>query len=76
MINPIEEVTTLSSVVNKMKYYYFTKKLIINFKTGISYEYNNVPVSLWDKFRVSESKGKFMNSYVVGKFKFKTNSWS
>ena len=45
--------------------------LYVWYKSGNLYEYLDVPVETYTKLLESESKGRFMNSEVKGKFKYK-----
>lgn len=39
--------------------------LTIRFKSG-TYSYPNVPLSLWEQFKAHPSKGKFVQTYIIG----------
>lgn len=45
--------------------------MIAEFKNGVRYEYEDVPHTTYTKFRMSESQGKFFNSEISKKFKYK-----
>jgi hypothetical protein len=45
--------------------------MIAEFKNGVRYEYEDVPHATYTKFRMSESQGKFFNSEISKKFKYK-----
>ena len=47
------------------------KKLVVEFKNGAKYEYEDVPHQLYTSFRLSESQGKFFTSEISKKFKYK-----
>lgn len=66
IINEIE-----SSNIVRTQYDTADKKMICEFKTGVAYEYEDVPHSVYTQFRLSESQGKFFNSEISRKFKFK-----
>jgi len=66
IINEIE-----SSNITKSEYDTETKKLIIEFKNGIRYEYDEVPHQLYTQFRMSESQGKFFSGKISKAFKYK-----
>jgi len=42
------------------------KKLRVQFKTGKTYEYEDVSLGRWDDFRNSESKGKHFQQFIRG----------
>ena len=60
-----------SSNVVKTEYDTTTKKLIVEFKNGTKYEYDEVPHQLHVQFRMSESQGKFFSSNISKSFKYK-----
>jgi hypothetical protein len=66
IINQIE-----SSNLVETEYDTATKKLVVEFKNGAKYEYEDVPHQLYTSFRSSESQGKFFNSEISKKFKYK-----
>ena len=66
IINQIE-----SSNLIETEYDTATKKLVVEFKNGAKYEYEDVPHQLYTSFRLSESQGKFFNSEISKKFKYK-----
>lgn len=59
-----------SSNLAKTEYDTESKKLIVEFKNGIRYEYNDVPHQLYTQFRISESQGKFFSSKIAKTFKY------
>jgi hypothetical protein len=60
-----------SSNLVKTEYDSETKKMIAEFKNGTRYEYDEVPHNTYVKFRMSESQGKYFNSEISKKFKYK-----
>jgi hypothetical protein len=60
-----------SSNITRTEYDTATKKMIAEFKNGVRYEYDEVPHAIYTKFRMSESQGKFFNSEIAKKFKYK-----
>ena len=66
IINQIE-----SSNLVGTEYDTATKKLVVEFKNGAKYEYEDVPHQLYTSFRSSESQGKFFTSEISKKFKYK-----
>ena len=60
-----------SSNMRKTEYDTESKKLVIEFNTGIRYEYDEVPHQLYTKFRLAESQGKFFFAEISKKFKYK-----
>lgn len=60
-----------SSNLKKTEYDTETKKLLVEFKNGIKYEYDEVPHQLYTQFRGAESQGKFFMSKISKVFKYK-----
>lgn len=60
-----------SSNLSKTEYDTESKKLIVEFKNGIKYEYSEVPHQLYTQFRNAESQGKFFISNISKTFKYK-----
>jgi len=60
-----------STNVVKTEYDTLTKKLIVEFKNGTKYEYDEVPHQTYTQFRMSESQGKFFSSNIAKSFKYK-----
>ena len=46
------------------------KDLLVYYINGGKYRYSDVPKDLYDKMILAESKGKFMNQEIKGKFKY------
>ena len=65
-INEIE-----SSNLQKTVYDLDKKTLTATFKNGAEYEYEEVPHKVYTKFRLAESQGKFFNTEISKKFKYK-----
>ena len=66
ILNEIE-----SSNVVKSEYDTETKKMIVEFKNGQRYEYDDVSHQTYTQFRLSESQGKFFNENIGKKYTFK-----
>lgn len=49
---------------------YQDRKLIVEYKSGLMYAYNDVPEHVWNEFKIAESKGRFMNSEIKNKYLF------
>lgn len=60
-----------SSNLSKTDYDTISKKLVVEFKNGALYEYENVPHELYTQFRMSESQGSFFSKSISKKFKYK-----
>jgi len=57
-----------SSNISKIGYENDT--LLVEYKSGTQYRYKNVPTTLYEEFLKAESKGRFMNSNVKGKYEY------
>lgn len=66
ILNEIE-----SSNIVRTEYDTESKDLIIEFKSGLKYEYKDVPHQVYTKFRVSPSQGKFFSSDIAKKYSYK-----
>lgn len=62
---------TNSSQVKQIDYKPEEKILEVTFLTGKKYAYYDVLAETWDGVKNAESIGKFLNSEVKGKFKYK-----
>lgn len=66
ILNEIE-----SSNLVRTEYDTETKKLVVEFKNGMKYEYDEVPHQLYTQFRSSDSQGKFFSTKISKTFKYK-----
>lgn len=48
-----------------------SKKLVVEFKNGMKYEYDEVPHGVYAQLRLAESQGKFFNTQISKKFNYK-----
>jgi hypothetical protein len=62
--------TPESSNIDRIRYDIPKQELTVVFKNGGAYRYNKVPGSIYESFVVSDSKGKYLNSEIKGKFEF------
>jgi hypothetical protein len=69
--NLTEFITVNSAVIKNVWYSHSDNSLVLDFKSGASYLYRDVPLFLFEGLRSSESKGSFINRYVIAKFSFK-----
>ena len=49
---------------------YENEELLVEYLSGTKYRYKNVPKELYEEFINAESKGRFMNSNIKGKFEY------
>jgi hypothetical protein len=66
IINKIE-----SSNIVETEYDTSNKKLIVEFKNGAKYEYEDVPHQVYTRFRMTESQGKFFTTEISKAYKYK-----
>jgi len=59
-----------STTLRKVEYDTSNRKLLVTFKGEIQYEYEDVPHSVFTKFRMAESQGSFFNKEVARKFTY------
>lgn len=55
----------------KTEYDTETKSMIAEFKNGTRYEYLDVPHQTYTSFRSAESQGKYFNTEISKKYKFR-----
>ena len=60
-----------SSNLVKTEYDTQTRKMISEFKNGMKYEYDEVPLQTYTAFRVAKSQGSFFNTNISKTFKYK-----
>ncbi len=59
-----------SSTIVKTTYDTESKDLVVEFKGGMKYRYDEVPHVVYTKFRMSESQGKYFSTDIAKKFKY------
>ena len=59
-----------SSNITSASYDTESEDLTITFNTGGIYVYNNVPWTLFTKFRLADSQGKFFNEKIAKNHKY------
>lgn len=65
-----QTIEVASSAIDKAEYDNIEKALTVHFKNKTTYKYINIPEFFWRGLNESESKGRFLNSFVLGKFTF------
>jgi hypothetical protein len=60
-----------SSNLAKTEYDIETSKLVVEFKNGAKYEYDEVPHKIYTQFRMAESQGKYFNLNISKTYKYK-----
>ena len=66
-----ERIIVDSSAIHNAVYQHVTRALTLTYKSGLAYEYYNVPSHIFDRLRESRSKGKFINAHVLRRYNFK-----
>lgn len=60
-----------SSFVSSMRYTYASRKLLVFYKSGASYEYSDVNPKTIKKIRKAKSIGKAFHKYIFNNSNFK-----
>ena len=59
-----------STAMQMARYYSDEQELTIIFKNASVYDYEKVPYHVWRGLMDAESKGKFINIYITGFYRF------
>jgi len=70
LILPQQAVNVNSTAIDTAEYEYDSYKLRLTFKNGSSYDYTKVPNHVFEGLRSSQSKGKFINKYILQSYSF------
>ena len=70
LILPMQLIDVNSTAISTAKYEYESYKLRLVFKNGDAYDYTKVPNFVFEGLRLSTSKGKFINKYILPVYKF------
>jgi hypothetical protein len=68
--NILETVKVNSTAINEVKYDIENNNLEVEFVNQSKYVYRNVPKHVFNGIKDSESKGKFINEFIIGKFNY------
>ena len=60
-----------SSNIVRTQYDTLTKKLVVEFKHGGTYVYDDVPHQIYTQFRLAPSQGSFFSKNISKTFKYK-----
>jgi hypothetical protein len=71
LILPMQLIDVNSTAISTAKYEYESYKLRLVFKNGSSYDYTKVPNFVFEGLRLSTSKGKFINKYILSTYNYK-----
>ena len=70
LVLPKQIVQVNSTAISTAIYEYENYRLKLTFNNGSSYNYTKVPNHVFEGLRASESKGKFINKYILPVYKF------
>ena len=70
LILPKQIVQVNSTAIQNAIYEYDSYRLRLTFNNGDSYNYTKVPNHVFEGLRTSESKGKFINKYILPIYQF------
>ena len=70
LILPMQNVDVNSTAISTAQYEYDNYRLKLTFTNGRSYNYKSVPNHVFEGLRISSSKGKFINKYVLPVYSF------
>ena len=70
LILPMQSVDVNSTAISTANYEYDSYRLRLTFKNGSKYDYTKVPNHVFEGLRISESKGKFINKYILPVYEF------
>ena len=70
LVLPKQIVQVNSTAISTAIYEYETYRLKLTFNNNSSYNYTKVPNHVFEGLRISESKGKFINKYILPVFEF------
>jgi len=70
MSNIIEKVLVDSECIHDAKYNNVTKRLTLFYKSGGVYNYERIPRFYWAGLFNANSKGKFINANIIGKWQY------
>jgi hypothetical protein len=60
----MNKLSVSSSNIDSIGYDEDTQTLEIDFNSGATYQFKDVPVDVWNKFKGSASKGRFFRSQI------------
>lgn len=70
LVLPKQIVQVNSTAISTAIYEYETYRLKLTFNKGNSYNYTKVPNHVFEGLRTSQSKGKFINKYILPVYKY------
>jgi hypothetical protein len=70
LVLPMQTVDVNSTAIDRASYKYEDYRLTLTFNNGSRYNYEGVPNHVFEGLRSSQSKGKFINKYVLPVYTF------
>ena len=67
---PLQTVVVNSTAIKSCSYAHAERSLTLLYAGGGSYSYNGVPSHVFEGLRNSQSKGVFINTFILGSFSF------
>lgn len=64
----MQRILFTSNAIARAGYDSETLRLEIEFRDGTAYRYDGVPSAIWAKLLQSESKGRYLNTEIRGRF--------
>jgi len=71
LILPQQTVSVNSTAITSASYEYDSYNLNLTYVNGSSYDYRSVPNHVFEGLRASQSKGKFINKYILLRYRFR-----
>jgi hypothetical protein len=59
-----------STTIRRISYDEKSSTLEVEFHNGSSYQYFDVPSQIWEAFKTSDSKGKFIHENLKGHYRY------
>lgn len=59
-----------SSNISRISYDETSSNLEVEFLNGRVYQYFDIPVLIWQQFKQSDSKGKFLHTTIKGNYRY------
>ena len=69
-MNAVIEALMPSTVVSWIRYNPDTRQLLIGFRSGRRYAYQNVPAQIHSAFRIAPSRGAYFNEWIRDQYPF------
>ena len=70
MTTQLKTIPVESTMIESIVYNTQENVLVIDFKNGTKYTYENVPLNEVENLETAQSKGKYLNENIKGKYTF------